>query len=48
MAITDTIYKKEVIDSLKNNSQYNYPNFFFADRYFKYETQGTISCLLKK
>lgn len=48
MAITDTIYKKAEVDSLKNNSTYIYRDFFFADRYFKYETQGTILCLLKK
>jgi hypothetical protein len=48
LAITDTIFTKDIVDTLKIDIEYNYDDYFFADRYFKGEIDGTIHCLIKK
>lgn len=47
LGITDTIYSKEEIASLKIDSDYHYADYFIAERFFKGEIDDTIKCLIK-
>lgn len=48
LAITDTLFDKEQIKTLKTESEYFYAHYFVVGRYFEGESDKTIYCIIKQ